>query len=156
MALVSAISLSVVDDRGKSESIRVFVPATATLAQIQAYSNVLVAAIEDTTGGYIEGATVTVGLTLPAGTRTEAANDMFNTTGANLGFSAENTTYRHTLRIPAIIPALTAGGEVVADDALLIAVRSALLTGDGTLAATDEYGNGLDGFIGASMSFRTK
>lgn len=156
MALVSGISLSVVDDRGKSESVRIFVPADATLAEIQSLSDLAVAALEDITGGYVESATVAIGLTLPAGTRTSANADAFNTQGANLGFSAANTIYRHTVRIPAILPTLVSGGQVVADAPLLNAFKSIVVSGDGTTSPTDAYGNDIDGFIGAELSFRTK
>jgi len=75
MALVSAISMSVVDDRGKSESVRVFVPATSTLSEIQAFSNELVTALNSITGGFVESSTVTLNLSLPAGIRSGADSD---------------------------------------------------------------------------------
>lgn len=156
MALVSAISISVVDDRGKSESVNVFVPNDATLAEIQALSNLLVAALEDITGGYVAGASVQVGLSLPAGTRTTAAADAFNTVGANLGFDAANTVYRQTIRVPAILPTLVSGGEVIDDAPLLTAFTGLIVAGDGTTNPTNKFGDDLTGFMGASMSFRTK
>jgi hypothetical protein len=156
MALVSAISMSVVDDRGKSESVVVYVPADATLEEIQAFSNELVTALNSVTGGFIESSTVTINLSLPAGIRSGADADAFNTTGAILGFSAANTIYRQSIRIPAIVPNLVSGGEVVADHALLMAVRNLMISGNAATDPVDKYGNDINGFIGASMSFRTK
>jgi len=156
MALVSVISISVVDAAGERESVRFPVPNDATVAEVQALSDDIVAAFEDLTGGYVESSAVTLALTLPAGTRISASDDHYVQTGFNLGYSAANTTYKHTVRIPAVNAALVTNGVFDVGAQVVTDFNAIMVSGDATTLPTDRYGNDITGFIAASKSFRRK
>lgn len=154
MALVSVISVTVMDAAGSRESVRFPVAAAATLAEIQALSDDIVAAFEDLTGGFVESASVTLALSLPAGTRISASDDHYVQTGWNLGYSAADTIYKHTVRIPAVNAALVTNGILNTGNQAIIDFNTLMVAGDGTTQPTDKYGNDIQGFTGAIKSFR--
>jgi hypothetical protein len=156
VALVSMISYSITDDAGKRSTARVFVPATTSLANIQAFSDEFAALLDDVTGGVIQSAGVTLGLTLPGGLKALPVADSLKQQGANFGFSAANTTYRHTVHVPALNPVLIISGALDVGDPAIGLLTAELYTGDGTTGPTDEYGNDLVASISSELSFRTK
>lgn len=156
MAFTTVLSYSLLDSVNKRTSIRVHLPAAATVAQLQAFSDDFAAAIDGTTGCRVESALVTIPITLPGTLKAGADVDTVRQIGANLNYDAANTNYSFTLRIPGILPALREGDVVLSSDALIQAVTTLLEDGDGTLSPVDEYGNDITQLNGAAMSFWTK
>lgn len=156
MALVNMISYSLLDIRGKRAQVTVFVPTTATLAQIQTFSDLFAAALDDVTGARIMTASVALALTLPGGIKGAATEDTFVQTGMNLAFSAANTNYRYTAHIPALLSTLIDDGEIVDVGAVIDALETLYTAGDAVVLPTDENGNDLNGELGRDFSFRRK
>lgn len=154
MALVTTLSIPVIDDAGKIKRIPIHFPATVTLAQVQAYSDAFLAAADDVLGGIFSAPSVQFELTLPGGLDVAPVADHFNRQGALLGFGAANTNYAHSIYLPSFLDALIASGQISTGDALFVAVRDLLVTGDGTITPSDKNGNDLDTFQTAVLSFR--
>jgi hypothetical protein len=144
------------DDAGKRTSIRVHVPSASTPAQMQALSNDIAVALDAITGCRIESAAVTTALTLPGTLKSSVDQDALRQVGANFSYDAANSNYSFTVRVPAFPESLYSGGEVNVADALIAAFNTAMVTGDGTIAPSDEYANDLSAFNGAALSFWTK
>ena len=150
---VDIISYALEDFTGKRFNMRVFVDAGGTLAELQAYSNALIADIDAVTACRVVQASVQKGLTLPGTLKADATDDMFGQLGANLSFTATGTAYRHTVRVPGVDESLVEGELIDVDDALVVALRTEILSGDGTLEASDAYGNDLLAFIEGKATF---
>lgn len=140
MALTSAISYSLQDYSGDVRSVRVYVPAASTLAQIQALSDVLAAELDAITGMLIIGASVSLSLDLPVGLKPSATNLIDAERGINWAMNCANTVYSHTVRTPGATAALVDGEDVnlTADATDWLTV---LVSGDGVIYPCDEYGN---------------
>lgn len=156
MALVTMLSYSMIDDAGKRDTVRVFLPANTSLADCQTFSDTFAADLDAVTGAVIESAAVSLALTLPGGLKVTAVADSFKQVGANWGCGAANTNYRHTVRVPAINPSLLVDGQVDVAAQDIIDFGVDLTAGVGAIDPCDEYGNDLDSIIEVSPSFRTK
>jgi hypothetical protein len=152
MALVSAISYSLEDYSGDSRSVRVYVPATATLAEIQALSDVLAAELDAITGMKIIGASVDLALTLPGGLKAAAVTDTDAERGVNWAMNCANTVYSHTIRTPGATNAIV-DGEAVVVTADVTDWLTALAAGDGTTQPTDQYANDITSEKSAKVTF---
>jgi hypothetical protein len=152
MALVSYITFAMRDYAGKPATVRVFVPATATLAEIQALSDAIATEINPITGGVIESASVQLSLTLPGGLRTTALDDMDIERGANFAFSAANTAYSHTVRIPAAHSDIVDGEDVV-ETQDVTDWETVMLAGTLDLDPSDAYANDLESVVRRRVTF---
>ena len=154
MANVNIISFQLVDDAGRTGNIIIPVPATHTVAEMQAYVNTTAATLDVLTGAKINKASVSLALTLPGGLKANAVDDHPLQWGANFAFDAANTPYRYTVRVPAIDQGFVESGVVDTADPLVAAFVDDLETGDGTVGPTDRYGNDLVTLIEAAATFR--
>lgn len=154
MALVTTLSVPVIDDAGKIKRVPVHFPATVTLAQIQAYSDTFAVAIDDVVGGILSAPTVTFQLTLPGGLDVAVTADHFNRQGALLNFGAANTNYSHSVYVPSWLDTGIAAGEITVAGSPWADFITLLSTGDGTIAPTDKQGNDLEALQSAALSFR--
>lgn len=154
---VHVVSVQVTDDGGKSATvIGLYVPDTVTIAQLQAWLNIFLPDLDVITAGKITRAGVNLGLTLPGGLKATAVNDRPVNNGANMSFSAAGTSYRSTVWIPAIDQGLVTGQVLQTGDALFTDFKTDLVTGDGTVAPTDKFGNDLTAFLSGDLSFRKR
>ncbi len=154
MALVSVYSVKVQDVNGKVGHTVIYLPSGLTVAQIQAWSDAMLAKYNEVTAAKIIAANVQLALTLPAGLKTDPMAGQYIPLGANVAFNVANSAYRHTLRVPAIREALISGDSVVLTGTDPAAWVVLLATGDGTVAPASEEGNDLGTLIGATASFR--
>lgn len=150
---VDILSYALEDFNGARFNMRIFVPAGGTLAELQAYSNALLTDVDPLTACRIVQASVAKGLTIPGTLKADPVDDMFGQLGANLSFAASGTQYRHTLRIPGINETYVLGELIDVDHANVVALRTEMITGDGTLAASDAYSNDLTSFIEGKATF---
>lgn len=155
MANVDFISYSLLDDDGQRGSVQIFVPTGATLAALQTFSNSMAGVIDDITAATIQSAQVTKALTLPGTLKANAVAGHYVQHGANFGFDAANTPYRHTVRIPAILESLLTGESVIVDAGTGQAFVTGMTGGFGADAPSDRYGNDLTALLSAIRSFRS-
>jgi hypothetical protein len=151
---VHLISAKLVDDGNKRGTVKVFVPATLTLAQVQAYVSAMLPNLDVVTGAKIVGAAVNLALTLPGGLKANAIADHPISWGSNWSFAVNGSNYRHTIHVPAIDQAFVDLETLLANDPLVAPWKADIVTGDGTVAPTDEYGNDITSFLGGEISFR--
>lgn len=156
MALVNMISYSLLDIKGTRGQVQVFVPTTATVAQIQTFSDLFAAALDDVTGARIMSASVALALTLPGGIKGTATQDALMQTGINIAFDAANTGYRHTAHVGALLPTLMTDGEIDDVGNVIDALSTLFTAGDTTVLPTDAYANDLVTELSRVLSFRRK
>lgn len=155
MANVDFISYSLLDDDGQRGSVQIFVPTGSTLAALQTFSDSMSNVIDDITAATIQSATVTKALTLPGTLKANAIAGHYIQHGANFGFDAANTPYRHTVRIPAILESLLTGETVITDAGVGQAFVTGMTGGFGADTPSDRYGNDLTTLLSALRSFRS-
>ena len=151
---INLISVQIIDDAGRSDSVLISVPDTTTLAEIQAWLDTNATYIDGITGGKLNKASVSLALTLPAGLKSQPLTDHPVQWGANFGFSANGTNYRHTVRVPAIAQTMVTAGAVDTSGASAQGFIGAMVSGSDGVLPTDRYENDLNGFIEASPTFR--
>jgi len=100
MALVSVISLSIVDYAGNKKSLPIYVPATTTLAAAQVIADKVMASIDQVIDGQIIQASVQLGLTLETGIKASPVTGNLVNEGALLQFSATGSSYAHSAFVP--------------------------------------------------------
>jgi hypothetical protein len=154
MAQVDLISYSLADDDGNVSSVPIFIPTGSTLAAIQTFSDSMAAAIDGISGAKIQSASVMKALTLPGGMKANALGDHFVNHGANFGYDAADTVYRHTARIPAIKLTLLTGEVVNTADPLVVTFDTGMTGGFGADTPSDRYGNDLTSLLSALATFR--
>lgn len=154
MAVVNLISVQLTDDRGQTTSTTIPIPATVSIADVQAYVTAMLPYLDAITGAKITGASVSLALTLPGGLKAAALSDHLNGMGVNFGYSAANTNYRWTFRLPAAAQTIISSGEWNTGDGNWTNFAPYLTTGDGTVAPCDRYGNDLTALLGAEVTFR--
>lgn len=153
---VHLVSISVIDDGGKTDTVKVYVPDSLTIDQVQAWVNVFLPDLDVVTAAKINRAGVNLGLTLPGGLKANPVADRPVNNGANFSFDAADTPYRHTIRVPSIDAGLVDGEVLDIADALLDDFKLDLVTGDGTVAPCDEYENDLTAFLTGDLSFHKR
>lgn len=156
MALSTLLSIAIVDDGGNRDTHNIFFAATLTKANIEAFLAQYAPLLDSITGGIIESATITEAVSLPAGLKAAAVADSLKTTGVNAGFTAANTTYRFTTRVPAVSPVLIVSGEFDDSAPAVTNWLAGLRDGLATFSPTDRYANDLTAVLGTELSFRTK
>jgi len=151
MALVNSITYSLEDYSGDSRTVRVFTPATATLAELQNLSNAVAAELDAITGMKILGASVSIALTLPGGLKA-SATEVDAERGINWSFVAADTNYGYTIRTPGAPDAIVDGESMVptADTNDWLTV---MLDGDATTEPTNEHAGDLLSFKSAKVTF---
>jgi len=152
MALVNSITFSLIDYSGDKRTVRVFTPATATLAELQNLSNAVAAELDAITGMLITGASVNLQLTLPGTLKASAVEDVDAERGVNWTFAKLNSNYSYTIRTPGATDAIVDGENLVptADTNDWLTV---MLDGDATTEPTDEYANDLIAATAQKVTF---
>lgn len=151
---VDLISYSVVDDDGTAANIPIFLPTGQTLAALQTFSDSMAAAIDDITACKIIGATISKALTLPGTLKANPVGGHFVQLGANFGFAAAGTPYRHTVRIPGILETLLTGDVVNTSDTDVSTFVSAMTGGFGGEQPSNRYTDDLTALLSAVATFR--
>jgi len=154
MANTHLVSYSLVDSEGRRGNVQVYVPATLTLAQVQTGSDALIALIDAITGAKVDSAQVALALTLPGGLKASATEGEDIQKGANFGFDAADTPYRHTVRIPAVAEAIVNGDEINQADEDAAAFISFMEDGATPFLPSDRYANDLGSLLSAVVTFR--
>jgi hypothetical protein len=149
------LSLRVRDDAGKAGNIKVFVPDSVTIAQLETYAIAFAEAADSVTGAKIEAASARMNLDISsASLKATAIADHPVQWGAIIGYSAAGTPYRHTQLIPAVDQGLVDAGDFDVGDALVTALTALMVTGNGTVVPSDEYENDLTAVLGGEVTFR--
>lgn len=129
-----------------------------TLGDIEAYHDAYIQALDDVTEGVITGSNVTLNFDLPAGIKSSAVADSDVQEGVLMTFSMNGTTYKESLRVPAVVAAKLTGTALNTGDTDVSAFAD-LLTGTTqtngkTIAASNRFGNAFTALLGGSKSFR--
>ena len=154
MATVHVVSVGVLDDGGNAGSIPFYVPSTATIAQVQAWLDAMLPNLDTVTGAKINRASVSLALDVVAGLKATAIVDHPLQYGGLFSFSADGTPYRQSVYVPAIDQGIVTGEEVDTSPQFVVDWLADLVTGDGTVAPSDKYGNDLTAFLEARVKFR--
>lgn len=156
MALVNIISFSIRDDDGDVASIPVYVDTGLTVVEYQLLVTNLAPLIDAVIGGVIDAATLTLNMSLPAGLKAAPTQYSETQIGGNFTFTAANSRYTHSIRIPAIDPAKLSGKSVNLADTDVAALVTGLENGSGPAIPRDRQGNDLVAVTAATKTFRRK
>jgi len=141
MANVDIISVKIVDENGKSGNCVYYIPTGQALADILLQAQAFMTVLDAITGGVIQEANVTLGLTLPGGLKSTATASHDINKGANIGFDVANTPYRTNIRVPAIAESIVTGEEVNITSGAGLAFVSQVISGVSPVLPSDKYGN---------------
>ncbi|MFB1502068.1 hypothetical protein [Thiocapsa sp. N5-Cardenillas] len=94
----------------RTQSVAVYLPAGLTLAQYQAYADVIAPEIDELTEGQISGIEMTVGLTVPAGLKESPVATSYNERGGLITFDTSGPR-AESVRIPAMSRTIMTGDE---------------------------------------------
>lgn len=154
MALVNTISIPITDDAGASRRMVYHTPAAATLAQIQTMWDLAAVELDALTGGIISAPDVTLALTNPGGLKVTALLDHFNRQGALISFGAADTNYSWSQFVPSLRDTLITAGAIEVGLSGFTDWRDRMLSGDAVVLPTNPYGDDIDTFQAATLSFR--
>lgn len=152
MAVVSVLSYQFTDADGNKKSLPVYVPASATLANLQLFSDALAALLDDHTDAQITAISATVGLTTPGGLKTEPVAGSNVQEGALLSFSLAASNYSHGVFVPGWAQADFSGSEVV--DENITSLIAQFVSGSNSVLPTSREGLDIDGYIDGKKKFR--
>jgi len=155
MAAVDLISYTVVDVAGTRSQVHLYAPSGSTVAQLQALSDEVVAALDEIIAGQVISANLNLALTLPGTLKLTPLAGHYVQMGANFGFNALGTAYRHSIRVPSILESLVVGDEVDLTDADVTAFVDAIVDPAATTKPSDRHGADLTGVINAPVTFRS-
>lgn len=157
MALVNIVSFSFTDSDGDSNTVPFYMDTGLTIAEYQAFVTSMAPTLDALTGSLIDGAALTINLSLPGGLKTEPAAGIENQRGGNFSFVAANSRYKHSLRVPGIADEHFSGKAVNTGDAGDVdAFVTAVLTGVTPAIPRDRQGNDLTSLAAAVKTFRRK
>lgn len=152
MAVVSVLSYQFTDADGNKKTLPVYVPASATLANLQAFSDALAALLDDHTDAQITAISATVGLTTPGGLKSEPVAGSNVQEGALLSFGLAASNYTHGMFIPGFAQADFTGSEV--DDENITDLIAQIVTGSNSVAPTSREGLDIDAYVDGKKRFR--
>lgn len=155
MPAVDLISYTVADVAGTRSQVHLYAPSGSTVAQLQALSDEVAAVLDDIIAGQLVAANLNLSLTLPAGIKMTATAGHYVQMGANFGFNALGTSYRHTIRVPSILESLVVGDEVDTANATVAPFVAAVVDPAATTKPSDRHGADLTGVINAPVTFRS-
>lgn len=157
MALVNIVSFSLTDSDGDSNTVPFYIDTGLTIAEYQAFVDDIAPKLDAVTGSVIDAVTLTINLSVPGGVKGSAVAGIENQRGGNFSFSAANSRYKHSTRIPGITDDHFAGKSVKVGDAGDVdALVTAILTGVTPAIPRDRQGNDLTGLATAVKTFRRK
>lgn len=124
------ISYSLLDDDGDVDTFAMKVIAsTHTIAQIQEAAQDFALLLDEVTGAQITGIAVTLEASLPGGLKSSPVATIENQKGATLSFTLDGSSYRDSLRIPAVKVGLFAGKNLNTSDTDVTALITAITDG---------------------------
>lgn len=152
---VYLVSFTIHDATGDKKTAQVyFDPGTATLAQITSWIDSLAAVIDNVTDGVVEDINLTLKIPVPGALKDTPTGTPDIQRGALIAFDADNTSYRHSLWVPAFFDLGWTGDVVDNFNAAVQALALYLTTTVNTVRASDKYGNHLLDYIEGVKSFR--
>lgn len=154
LANTTQVSIGLVDYKGDVGRVVVHFPDNVTMAELQNWISMAGVGLDTLSGAKVTSATVT--LPLPLGF-TPKADPLANhdlEKGANMAYDAQNTPYRHTIRVPAIADAALVGDVVDENHGGADMWNNLIVSGDGIIQPSDRYGNDLTSFMGGVVTFR--
>jgi hypothetical protein len=158
MSLVH-VGFRIADADGDTSSMSVKVPLAAlTLAELVEFAEELAVLIDDSIDGVIQEITIQTSVDLPGGLQASAVAGSEVQKGGLLSFTAADTPYRWSVRVPAMTPAKFTGNVVDDTDddiiALIAAFEDGLDATGTTVEPCDKYENDLTAYIEGVKSFR--
>jgi hypothetical protein len=153
MALVNVYSARIQDHTGDVKTMALYFPATTTLAQITAFSDAFLAALDPVIDGVVAEAAVTLSIPVPAALKDVAVVGNTVHEGALLRFDCTNSNYCLSAFVPSWENAGFTGNAVSAagDYGNLEGI---IVAGSGGAIPTDRDGNDLVTFTGGDRTFR--
>lgn len=152
MAVVNVLSYQFTDADGGKKSMAVYVPATATLANLQLFSDALAALIDDHTDAQITGISATVGLTTPSGLKSEPVAGSNVEEGALLAFTLAASNYGWSVFVPGWAEADFADKAVISEN--ITDLIAQFVTGSNSVLPTSREGLDIDGYSSGKKKFR--
>lgn len=154
MALVSIISFGITDFAGKRKSFPIYVPATATLAQMQAWATAGAPILDALIDGKIDDVSFTLAGTLPGGLKADAVSGNTVREGALWAWDAATTDFEYGDYMPSAANADFVG-DTLDDTNTDVTDWIAQMTASGAgTEATDRYGNDITAYIRGRRTFR--
>jgi hypothetical protein len=154
MAVVSVLSYSIVDDDGNAKSMPIYIPAGATVANIQAFSDAMAPLLDDVLDGVINAVTLSIGLTLPGGLKSSPVAGSNVQEGALISFDVASSNYSHSIFVPAWAQAFFSGSQVTLEDTEPGLFATQMVSGSNTIAPSDRAGLDLTSVLSGSKRFR--
>lgn len=155
MALVNLISFQITDFAGKTASMPIYFPATATMADLLEFVTDFSPLLDAVIDGKITSSSITIQAVLPGGLKADAIDGNRVREGALLSYVAAATSYRHSVYVPSWENAGFAA-DVVLDTGAYASVEDALVAGavDDAPFPSDRYANDLTSYIEGVRTFR--
>lgn len=137
----------------------IFVPqASLTLADITAYHDAYLTALDAVTDGKIIGSSITLTPDLPSGLKSSAVANSDVQEGGLLGWSVDNTQYKDSFRVPAFLTAAFSGKSIDLANTYVVALKNLLLgvtqVNSKSIVASDKDSNEYNALITGAKSFR--
>jgi hypothetical protein len=154
MAVTTLVSFRLIDDAGRVGHVNLYVYDSPAIADIQTFVTSLAPLLDAVTGARIDNCTVASQLTLPGTLKAEAVANHPISWGANFSFDIQNSQYRWTQHVPAIMQTLLTGDEVIVDAGDAKDYADLMIAGINPALPTDPDGGDLLSLIQAVVSFR--
>lgn len=156
---LAIMSFTITDADGDTSTCVVHVPqGTLTLADLTGAMDDYAALIDGLIDGFISNMHLTLSVSVPAGLATSAVANSEVQKGALFQFSAANTPYKYSVRVPSFTPGKFSGNAVNESDQDVIDFLSAMVTGITPVATlvspSDKYENDITAHVAARKSFR--
>lgn len=154
-------SFTLRDSDGDTTTEVIHVPdGSATLVELETFGQMAGDLLDAISDGVLDRVVLTVSIPLSGNGKVSPVQFSEVQKGGLFGFSALGTNYRHSVRVPAMTPALFAGNAVDTADADVAAFVTAMETGINVggkiLLPCDKYGNDVQSLISARKSHRRK
>jgi len=148
---VSRLSYKIQDIEGKSKTVVIHFPLSATAADIAAFASSQAPFLDALTSGEIVEISLTQSLAIPAGLKASPAGSSRVSSGALLSYlNSANVPY--SIFIPASVDSLTDGGIVV--EAQVNSFNSGFLAGGGTADPCDLNQLDIVSYVGGYLTSR--
>lgn len=154
MALVDVVSFGILDFSGNRKSFPIYIPATATLAQANAWIAAGAPILDALIDGLIQDVSITLAGTLPGGLKTSAVAGNTVHEGALWAWDAASTNFEYGDFMPSVANANFVNDEVDFGNADVTDWIAQMISSGAGTEATDRYGNDLTAYLRGRRAFR--
>lgn len=148
-----SVQISWQDGAGRKAIQRIHIPSDTTIAEAEAWFDLIIAEIDGFTDCVCVGASISVDLSLPGGLKSSAVADSKVENGALFTFLCAGSYYTRT-RVPGIADDAMVDNSTTVDtsDVDVAAFLTYMITGDGTVAPCDSREADISSLVSAKFS----